>query len=725
MSTSNSRRVKEGGAEGGRITAATSRSSRSLTPVSTKSIFIASTGKENQRSTSRVRAATQKPVSRPIARVNKSGTVVEAESRPEPRTRRSTTSVPRGRSSSPFLITRDLSDLKKNSRVSVGLQQRKGNDSKGLSGKLDEKLDLGEKGSKYSGKNGAKFEVDENSGENGKLKFRSGSENNEKRKGDFNSISKKNSDFRTSDENTILNISGSKIKGSADKKKSFMRGPELRSSSRERKRVNNVSNMSTLSRENGVNKCPSELHEKLAFLEGKVKRIASDIKRTKEMLHTSDRDASKMMLSDIQEKISGIEKAMCHVGNEEDVNIELVKNFEDEEKRVEKQVLDLERSVNGVNVEEMEAPLFPHHKLIRDQTLGGFETHELEVGESTIALSVEKKKMSPANENTTALEPLTSLCKEETSGTETTTVHEMDDPVTSVAQNDPLSLLNGKDDIDAMLMADENLNEFDDQQRVPTMIREEVVEDFCMYQLNDIGSKTSTGGWFVLEGESVLLAHSDGSCSFYDIANCEEKAEYKPHAGVSPNMWRDCWMIRAPSADGCSGKYVVAASAGNSMDSGFCSWDFYSKDIQAFHIEDETGLTRTALAPLSNNTMYRRNALSTIMATENRQWWYRPCGPLMISTATSQRMVRIHDIRDGDHVMKWELQKPVQAMDYASPLQWRNRGKVVIAETDTISLWDVSAQIPQALLSVSSSGRKISALHVNNTEAEFVGVRQR
>lgn len=184
-------------------------------------------------------------------------------------------------------------------------------------------------------------------------------------------------------------------------------------------------------------------------------------------------------------------------------------------------------------------------------------------------------------------------------------------------------------------------------------------------------------------------------------------------------------MIRAPSADGCSGKYVVAASAGNSMDSGFCSWDFYIKDIQALHIEDETGLTRAPLAPLSNNTMYRRNALSTIMATENRQWWYRPSGPLMISTATSQRMVRIHDIRDGDHVMKWELQKPVQAMDYASPLQWRNRGKVVIAETDTISLWDVSAQIPQALLSVSSSGRKISALHVNNTEAEFVGVRQR
>lgn len=62
-------------------------------------------------------------------------------------------------------------------------------------------------------------------------------------------------------------------------------------------------------------------------------------------------------------------------------------------------------------------------------------------------------------------------------------------------------------------------------------------------------------------------------------------------------------MVRAPGADGCSGRYVVAASAGNTMESGFCSWDFYTKDIKALHIEDGSSrVSRTALAPLSNNT---------------------------------------------------------------------------------------------------------------------------
>ncbi|KAL2469678.1 Transducin/WD40 repeat-like superfamily protein [Abeliophyllum distichum] len=720
MSTSSSSRIKEDG--GGKITAATSRSSKSLTPVSGKSISLGSNGKENQRPTSRVRSSTQKPVNRPMARVDKSATVVEVESRPEPRTRRSSSSVPRGRSSSPFEITRALSDLKKSYRVSMGPPQRKGIDSKDLSGKMDERFDLGKRVSKDSGRNRGKSKVNENCQENGKMKIRAGSDDNEKREGDLNSISNQKSDFRNSKENSIFDISSARIKGSADKKKSWLLGAELRSNSRERKTVNKMNNMPTMSRENGVNKYPSKLHEKLAFLEGKVKRIALDIKRTKEMLHMSDPDASNMMLSDIQEKISGIEKAMSHVvGNDDDVNIKLDRSVENEENKLEKQALDVESAFNGVNGDELEARSFHHHNLIRNWTLsktsGGLETCDLEVGKSSSALNVVEKKISPANENTIALDPPTSLSKEETSGVEITEVHEMDDPVSSAAQNSSLSLLNKEADIDAMLMADENLNESDDQERVPAMICEEDVEDSCMYQLSDIGCKTSTGGWFVAEGESVLLAHSDGSCSFYDIINCEEKSEYKPPAGVSPNMWRDCWIIRAPSADGCSGRYVVAASAGNSVDSGFCSWDFYTKDIQAFHTEDETA---------HNNTMYRRNALSTIMATENRQWWYRPCGPLMISTASCQRMVRIHDIRDGDNVMKWELQKPVQAMDYASPLQWRNRGKVVIAETDTLSLWDVSAQSPQALLSVSSSGQKISALHVNNTEAELGGgVRQR
>jgi hypothetical protein len=186
-------------------------------------------------------------------------------------------------------------------------------------------------------------------------------------------------------------------------------------------------------------------------------------------------------------------------------------------------------------------------------------------------------------------------------------------------------------------------------------------------------------------------------------------------------------MIRAPGADGCSGRYVVAASAGNTLDSGFCSWDFYAKDVRAFHIEDGgTTASRTVLGPLPNNTASRRNALSSILLPETRQWWYKPCGPLMISAASSQKVVKVHDIRDGEQIMKWEVQKPVLAMDYSSPLQWRNKGKVVVAEAETISVWDVNSLNPQSLLSVSLAGRKISALHVINTDAELGGgVRQR
>lgn len=198
-----------------------------------------------------------------------------------------------------------------------------------------------------------------------------------------------------------------------------------------------------------------------------------------------------------------------------------------------------------------------------------------------------------------------------------------------------------------------------------------------------------------------------------------------PPSGVSPNMWRDCWLIRAPGSDGCSGRFVVAASAGNTMDSGFCSWDFYTKDLSAFQLEFGTATSRTALRPLSNNIV-QRNSGSGSLVTETSQWWYRPCGPLIISTASSQRAVKVFDIRDGEQVMKWEVQKPVLTMDYSSPLQWRNRGKVVLAEAETISFWDVNSLSPQALLSIPSSGQKISALHVSNTDAELGGgVRQR
>ncbi|KAA8548844.1 hypothetical protein F0562_000528 [Nyssa sinensis] len=465
------------------------------------------------------------------------------------------------------------------------------------------------------------------------------------------------------------------------------------------------------------------------------------------MLDMNNPDASKVILSDIQEKISGIEKTMGHVNVAKGVNgntvvYKTIKNDDGKIKISEgsqnKQADHEKSSVKGLNSEELEARLFPHHKLLRDRTslktsLESSQSHRPNFVASTSESKLEEKLLSPIDENPIALELLASLSKEQSKltkrdghfGLELCEIQEMDGFATSGVEN-PSNMFNGKCNVELILTTNETLDEFDNEENRPMMTIEEGTEERCIYQLNEIGCKTSTGGWFVSEGESVLLAHVDGSCSFYDIANCEEKAEYKPPVGVSPNAWRDCWIIRAPGADGCSGRYVVAASAGNTADSGFCSWDFYTKDVRAFHIEDGNSSSRTALAPLPNNTIYRRNALSTIVAPENQQWWYKPCGPLIISTASNQRVVRIYDIRDGEQIMKWEAQNPVLAMDYSSPLQWRNRGKVVVTEAETIALWDVGSLNPQAVQSLSSSGRKISALHVSNTDAEFGGgVRQR
>jgi hypothetical protein len=89
-------------------------------------------------------------------------------------------------------------------------------------------------------------------------------------------------------------------------------------------------------------------------------------------------------------------------------------------------------------------------------------------------------------------------------------------------------------------------------------------------------------------------------------------------------------------------------------------------------------------------------------------------------------MVTAYDIRDGDVVMQWEVNNPVMAMEHSSPLQWRSRGNVVIASSESIGLWDVNSLNPQPLLSVTSSGKKVNCLHVNNTDAEVGGgVRQR
>ncbi|KAL3648766.1 hypothetical protein CASFOL_005169 [Castilleja foliolosa] len=650
MSTSSSRRVKERAASAGKIT-----------PAAGKSM---PTGKENPRPTSRIRAATQKPIARP----DKSD--VE-ESRADPRVRKSTSSVPRGRSSSPSEFTRVSSASRNyNSRVSLGPPQKKVNSS--FSNDLSSgRYNLRNRVSKDLEKN-VKIEIPA-------LKYcGNGTEVR-----NFRSVAELSSDIAKNEKSL-------EEKFQENLKYLNLQSSGLGSSARESKMASK-------------SKYPSKLHEKLAFLEGKVKRIASEIKKTKEMLDSNNPDTSKIILSDIQEKISGIEKAMGVVEPDGDTTMLSVESGEDDGKENEKVLTEPKSLIKGVNVEELEGRLFPHDKLIRDRKLS-----KSVLEESNDPFNVDKGKVV-----------ISYLSKKETNAGE---VQEGNDAEAYVEETSSMNVLNERDNIDSLLMADENLDEFDNQEKGPNMMLVNEAEESCDYGLNDIGSKSSTGGWFVSEGESVLLAHDDGSCSFHDIANSEEKAVYKPPTATWPNMWQDCWLIRAPSADGCSGKYVVAASAGNATDSGFCSWDFYTKDIRAFHFEKEPARVRTALAPLSNNMMHRRNS----MAAENRQWWYKPCGPLIVSTASYQKRVQIYDIRDGDLVMKWDLPKPVSGMDYTSPLFWKNRGKVVVAELDGVSLWDVSSLVSEALMSVSSSGGKISALHVNNGDAEFGGgVRQR
>ncbi|KAH0885189.1 hypothetical protein HID58_061285 [Brassica napus] len=82
--------------------------------------------------------------------------------------------------------------------------------------------------------------------------------------------------------------------------------------------------------------------------------------------------------------------------------------------------------------------------------------------------------------------------------------------------------------------------------------RDEMMENECMYQLNDIDRFPRARQLFSLMMISQIFAPSFR----YDI---------------SLNTLRDCWVVRAPGVDGNSGRYVVAASAGNTLESRFCS----------------------------------------------------------------------------------------------------------------------------------------------------------
>ncbi|XP_022723121.1 KIN14B-interacting protein At4g14310-like [Durio zibethinus] len=723
------------------ITSGNPKTAKTIISISNPTLKKSSSGKENPRPSSLSRASmvAKGPMIRSVPRVEKAVELGGSEN--EGRLRWSTSSAPRGRSQSPSEFIRVFSDLKKD-RISMDREKK-------------DFRDLRVKGCKENGgfRENLVMKVKENQSKINGVRFLDGNFKKDVKfssdLGKSNGDNIQNGDFGAFNEKGISDFGSElgacvRVDEKCDAK--FLKGK----SSSDGKSLEVLKETDLSVQESGGSgigiKYPSKVHEKLAFLEGKVKRIASDIKWTKEMLDMNNPDASKVILSDIQDKISGIEKAMNHVVSDSNGKTSASKGSRDEdvsmkgvERSQSKQVGNVKISVKELNSEELEARLFPHHKLLRNrmslkESSGSSQSQEpLHAVDSSSELREEKKSLSPIEDNPVTLEFLASLDREKTKVTtrieqaslKNSDTQQMDGDGASGAQGS-LKNFDMKHGVEFNLESDERLEDFDDQENRPTAVIDEETEDASIYQLNEIGCKTSTGGWFMSDGGAVLLAHDDGSCSFYDIANCEEKAVYKPSEGVSPNIWRDCWIIRAPSADGCSERYVVAASAGNSSESGFCSWDFYTKDVRAFHTEHGETASRTILGPLTNNSLYRRNALRNSLSPETQQWWYKPCGPLIISTASSQKVVKVYDIRDGEEIMKWEVQKPVSAMDYSSPLQWRNRGKVVVAEAEMISVCDVNSLHPQTLLSVSSAGQKISALHVNNTDAEMGGgVRQR
>lgn len=211
----------------------------------------------------------------------------------------------------------------------------------------------------------------------------------------------------------------------------------------------------------------------------------------------------------------------------------------------------------------------------------------------------------------------------------------------------------------------------------------------------------------------------------------QEKAVYHGPGTLSPHVWGDCWIVRAPGTDGRSNKFVVAASAGGATDAAFCSWDFYGRKTAAYHCEpsslpspakgrtgrassydqgaptiedpsrprsnlalrkwlDRSGafsMTKSAVSAATKKTFERSMSLDHACRKRNLAeeieskpsspplWWYRPCGPLLASAASGLTTVSLFDIRDGDSVMRWDAQKAVAAMAYSSPVQWRNKSK--------------------------------------------------
>jgi hypothetical protein len=277
----------------------------------------------------------------------------------------------------------------------------------------------------------------------------------------------------------------------------------------------------------------------VSALEGRVQKIATDIKKTKEMLDENNPDEPKQILSNIQKEITAIEKAISHVKDDNKIQLGTADSSECESscpETAEKCTItkpgDLKQAGKGLNADELEARFFPHHKLLRGR-ISSTSTQQ----ESSVDMKKDcNGKTRPAasnpddDENSIAMEFLASLDGEENDffkdrrakKLEKNKICEVADATSKTSSQgsskNPVGP-NHKEEIE--LLATEELEEFDDQENKSSMMLQEETEESCNSQLSGIGNKSSTGGWFVSEGEAVLLAHGDGTCSYYDIANHE------------------------------------------------------------------------------------------------------------------------------------------------------------------------------------------------------------
>ena len=524
---------------------------------------------------------TQKPSIRAVPRVNKAAAIAVSDS--ETRSRWSSSSVPRGRSSSPSEFIRSSVDSRRERRVSVdrGRGSVGENDLTALSsgrasrvrGSESDKQKVGVKDLDVMVGGGglAGLRVYRELKENVKLRTNMDSKIRisevkplaDEEKIEDKSLETKDLESHTreridevlrSHENSKNSTVPEKVQSvivvNEEHKEKPCIVPEFSSADRQRVNSSLESNQKSgqkdleIVNESGQiggegnsscagNKYTSKLHEKLAFLEGKVKRIASDIKKTKEMLDLNNTSSSKLILSDIQEKISGIEKAIGHGAVSSGVKMGLMSTNEKDTKMMPKDETNesgINTSVKGLNTKELEERLFPHHKLLRNRmslksTSDSSQSNEIHLTGPSHVVKVEDM---PIDENPIALEFLASLNREhakvtmrtEQVGLEFCEVQEMDEN-TSGGLQESSTQFKGKQEAEVILTSDEILDDFDDQENKQGGLIGDETDDAGINQMNEIGIKTSTGGWFVSEGEAVLLAHNDGSCSFYDITNTE------------------------------------------------------------------------------------------------------------------------------------------------------------------------------------------------------------